>query len=540
MGKNSWKSGLVLSCALAGGGWAAAAPEARNVILMVADGAGFNTWKATAMYEGTVGRDFHDGEGWVRLAASTHHLRRQAAPPVAPEHGATQFPSLVYDPAKAWDPTPVEGGAPPYPYHFAGYEWLRRTAPDSASTMSAMVTGRKTYSGGINVDGRSEPVAETVADLAHARGKLVGVVSSVPFTHATPAAAGGAHRPHRGAYCMLAVEMLTGDYPDLIAGCGNPDFDNNGRPIEPNRRKEYRYVGGKEVWELLTGAGELREGQRVCVPAEGDGADPMAGHGAAPADPPGVALDAEQIAALGRWRLRQTEAAIDSLTEGETPDRLLIVPQVGQTALWSGKRPETGDLDDVWIGGTLQQQRGSRANPRYTAPGHDPMLPGVPSLETLTRVALNALDDHPEGFFLHVEGGAVDWAMHANQAGRMVEEMIDFKRSVEAVIDWVEAHGGWGRTLLIVTADHDHMLWGPDADTVPFDPLREVAAGRLPEYRWLSNGHSNALVPVYARGVGAPMLASRAGGDDPFYGRYLDQTEIFQVIRAVLAPSPEP
>ena len=48
-------------------------------------------------------------------------------------------------------------------------------------------------------------------------------------------------------------------------------------------------------------------------------------------------------------------------------------------------------------------------------------------------MALNHLDDDPDGFFLHIEGGAVDWAMHANQMGRMIEEMTDFKNSVDAV-----------------------------------------------------------------------------------------------------------
>ena len=50
--------------------------RARNVILMVADGAGHNTWTATSMYQGTLGEEFYDSGDWVRLAASTHPLRR--------------------------------------------------------------------------------------------------------------------------------------------------------------------------------------------------------------------------------------------------------------------------------------------------------------------------------------------------------------------------------------------------------------------------------------------------------------------------------
>jgi alkaline phosphatase len=500
------------------------APEARNVVLMIADGAGFNAWKATAMYEGTVGSDFHDAAGWVELALSAHSLRRNPEPPVSTEHGLTQFPSLVYDPARAWDPTPVPGGHGAYPYYFAGYEWLRQTAPDSAATITSLVTGLKTYDGSVNFDGSGRPAGDTVAGLAHARGKLVGVVSSVQFAHATPAAAAGAHHADRSAYCEIALEMLTGPYPDFIAGCGNPDFDNNGEPLADAGAKDYRYVGGKEIWALLTGTGRPEVGQEVCV-------RPVVG------GEQGVALTAERIGALERWTLRQSRPEIDSLREGPTPDRLLVVPQVGQAVLWGGRAPASPEhAHGVRVGGTLHQARGSRAAPRYTPPGHDPLLTGVPSLETLTRVALNALDDGEGGFFLHVEGGAVDWAMHDNQMGRMIEEMSDFKRSVEVVIEWVEDHGGWDETLLIVTADHDHLLWGPRADTLPFDPLQDRGEGRLPSYRWLSNSHSNALLPLYARGVGSDRFASLAASEDPFYGPYADHTDVFEVMRAALGP----
>jgi alkaline phosphatase len=489
---------------------------------MIADGAGFNTWNATAMYEGTVGNDFHDGPGWVKLAMSTHSLRPQREPSVSAEHGLTQFPSLVYDPAKAWDPSPEPGGEGAHPYYFAGYRWLRQTAPDSAATMSTMVTGFKTYDGSINIDGSGRPAGDTVAGMAHERGKLVGTVSSVVFAHATSAAAAGAHQQWRSAYCEIAVEMLSRPYPDLIAGCGHPEFDNNGEPAEEPQPDNYRYVGGKEIWDALTGTGKLEAGQEICVrPVEGS--------------TQGIALTGEQIAALGRWSLRRSKPEIESLRQGPTPEKLLIVPQVGHVAFWSGGAPDLRH-PPARVGGTLQQQRGSRADPRYTPPGHDPLSPGVPSLETLTRVALNALDDDEDGFFLHVEGGAVDWAMHDHQLGRMIEEMTDFKRSVAAVIEWVEAHGGWDETLLIVTADHDHLLWGPKADKIPFDPLQDNGAGRLPSYRWLAKSHSNALVPLYARGVGAERFTSLAASEDPFYGSYLDQTDVFQVMKAALGP----
>lgn len=77
--------------------------------------------------------------------------------------------------------------------------------PDSAATASAMLTGVKTRNGVIGLDGRAlrEDCASaraarvtTLAELARARGKAAGVVTTVRLTHATPASA-YAHVPER-------------------------------------------------------------------------------------------------------------------------------------------------------------------------------------------------------------------------------------------------------------------------------------------------------------------------------------------------------
>lgn len=479
---------------------AAAAPEtARNVIVLIADGAGYNTWLATSMFAGTLGADFHDEPGWVTVAASTYALREALASEEA-VHGAgaagPQDPTLVYDPALAWDRTPTEGGPAKFPYFFAGYRWLRR-APDSANTGTALATGRKTFVGAVNVDGFGRPIEPTIASLAKASGRRTGVVTSVPWSHATPATLGGAHHVTRRATCAIAVEMLTSGTLDVIAGCGNPDFDANGKRRGRPTQSDYQWVGGRWIWDVLTGHATPRPGDLVCGERARESRE----------------LTAEEVAVLQEWKLVQRRAEIEPLVQGDTPARLLIVPEV----------------DD-----TLQQERSAARNAEDDPPGADPRLADVPTLETLTRVALNALDDHPGGFYLMVEGGAVDWAMHDNRLGRTVEEMLDFRATIGAVIEWVKDHGGWEESLVVVTADHDHLLAGPNADRMPFDPLEDRGAGRLPGHRWLSDGHSAALVPVFARGTGSERLLELAVREDPVHGRYLDQTDVFRVLAAAL------
>jgi alkaline phosphatase len=488
-------------------------PSPRNVILMIADGAGYNTWTAMAMYEGSSGDVFPASKGWVSLALATYPLRRAPMRPVKGPEGLAQDPFVVYDPDRAWDRTRIDGR-----YGFAAYRWLRETAPDSANAATSLSTGRKTYIGAINVDGNGKPIQDTIACLARNAGMRVGVVTSVPLNHATPAAIGGAHERFRENYCALAVDMLTGSDLDLIAGCGHPDYDNNGEPLQDSNGKIYRYVGGREVWDHLIGEQTLEAGAEVCSAYPGQRRK----------------LSESQVEALGRWTLVDSKQEIEGLVEGPTPARLLIVPRAGEIRLWDGRSGSPDAPSDAKIGATLQQLRGSRAVPRYTPPGYDPLVSTVPTLETMTRVALNTLDDGDNGLFLMVEGGAVDWAMHDRQVGRMIEEMADFKRSIEAVIDWIDRREAWDDTLLIVTSDHDHLIWGPESNRTPFQPLEDNGKGTMPGYRWVASDHTSALVPLHARGKGSARLRAVADGEDPVRGAYLHHVDVFHVMREVI------
>lgn len=75
-----------------------------------------------------------------------------------------------------------------------------------------------------------------------------------------------------------------------------------------------------------------------------------------------------------------------------------------------------------------------------------------PTLREMTEVSLAVLDQQPEGFFLMVEGGQIDWAAHDNDAGRLLHEMIRFDEAIEAVLEWAE---GRDDTVVVVTADHE-------------------------------------------------------------------------------------
>jgi alkaline phosphatase len=75
----------------------------------------------------------------------------------------------------------------------------------------------------------------------------------------------------------------------------------------------------------------------------------------------------------------------------------------------------------------------------------------VPSLEMLTKSALDVLERNERGFLLLVEGGRIDHAGHDNDAGTMLREILAFDKALDVGLRFQKEHP---ETLVIVTADH--------------------------------------------------------------------------------------
>ena len=92
-------------------------------------------------------------------------------------------------------------------------------APDSASTATSISTGRKTYSGTINVDVTGTEIFETITEKVHGQlGMKVGIISSVNLNHATPAAF-YAHQASRNNYYEIGEELVASGF-EYFAGGG--------------------------------------------------------------------------------------------------------------------------------------------------------------------------------------------------------------------------------------------------------------------------------------------------------------------------------
>lgn len=82
-----------------------------------------------------------------------------------------------------------------------------------------------------------------------------------------------------------------------------------------------------------------------------------------------------------------------------------------------------------------------------------------PALADMTGKAIDLLSSHAGGFFLVVEGGLIDHALHSTLAKRALQETVVFDNALQAAITRMQAvDPGLKNTLIVVTADHDHTL----------------------------------------------------------------------------------
>jgi alkaline phosphatase len=147
--------------------------------------------------------------------------------------------------------------------------------------------------------------------------------------------------------------------------------------------------------------------------------------------------------------------------------------------------------------------------------------PYTPSLAAMTEKAIDILSRDPDGFFLMVEGGQIDWAGHGNEALLMMEDVLGLDAAIQVALDYQAVAPD---TLVIVTADHETggmlaslsptHLEGEDGPFLMPDGITEFYV------TWTTDYHTAADVPVTASGPRAADLQ----------GTY-ENTQLFTVVR---------
>ncbi|WP_181373221.1 alkaline phosphatase [Massilia glaciei] len=162
---------------------------------------------------------------------------------------------------------------------------------------------------------------------------------------------------------------------------------------------------------------------------------------------------------------------------------------------------------------------------------------GQPSLSEMTAKAIALLAPNPKGFFLMVEGGRIDHALHDTNAVNALGDTIAFDDAVQTAIDQMRLRDpGLKNTLIVVTADHDHTMAfngypkrgnpvldvvrtyssgapATDADGKAYTTLVFANGPKRPPLR-LGVTSAEALAPDYHQETGINLGSETHGGGD--------------------------
>jgi alkaline phosphatase len=472
----------------------------RHVILIIGDGMQLAHEVASSRYlTGTdYGLVFHDPVrfDWSGYAATWDVTTYNQLRKLAPGGVRPAFADSSFDPAIGYDVT--LGGLQPYPrvtadptfsvaamdaYFLATVDTRNPPATDSASAGTALATGFKTENGRIAWRPGAGGALTTIAEDVRARyGAAIGVVSTVPFTHATPATF-VSHNLSRGNYAAIGAEIIRTVKPDVVIG--------GGWPFDPSHAStNYKYIARAEYDALYAGSTDYVLVERV--PGQPGGSRLLAAAASLPAgkklfglfgmktsandgnfESPIATGDPSNVVSLATREnptlAQATEAALTVLSRNQNGFFVMI---------------EQGDIDWANHAGDLKRTFGT-----------------VWDLDLAVSSAI-AFVDRP--------GDDVTWE----------------------------------NTLLVVTSDHgnDYLRFGggaalgkgvlPATDPVtgvPTDPAQYVLA---PGYT--SWEHTNELVSVYAKGASSRLLFGARTGTWYPGAHVVDNTQIHDAMAEFL------
>ena len=290
--------------------------------------------------------------------------------------------------------------------------------PDSAGTMTAMVSGVKTDVGTIGVDeditrGDCASVAgnelATALELAEIAGKSTGIISTARITHATPAA----------TYAKSADRNWE-DNSDMPETGAEACEDIASQLVNFEANLEARHAGvalDVDGIEVVMGGG-----RRHFLPKD------------AAANSPDAVSSTEGDRTDGR------NLVAEWMTSYSTESDFYVYDQTGFDAI---DTEATTHLFGLFNESHMQYEA-DRAND----------IAGEPSLAEMTEKAIKILDNNDDGFFLMVESGRIDHAHHAGNAYNALQDTIELSEAV-AIADELTSNRD---TLIIVTADHGHVF----------------------------------------------------------------------------------
>ncbi|MBP1207766.1 alkaline phosphatase [Duganella sp. 1411] len=351
------KLAAAVALTLAGAQAAQAAGEAKNIIFFLGDGMGPTTVTAARIY-----KYGEDGSLTMDTLERTARIKTFSAD------------------AQTTD------SAPSMAAYMTGVKMNNEVISMSPETVATNPGRDANGNLGVNncAAGNGTP-ATTILELAKAKGKAVGAITTTELTHATPAAT-YAHICNRNAQYHIAAQLVPG-------GAG---FNS----------------------------------------ALGDGVDVLMGGGRNHFTP----YSASNTAGRADGRNLLAELSAKGYAVAANKAEMNAASGKKFIGLYSTKSHLEYELD------------------RTATP---PLGEGAsqPSLAEMTVKAMDLLAQNTNGYFLMVEGGRIDHALHGTNAKRALTDTIAFDDAIKAALAKAKlTDPTLANTLIVVTADHDHTL----------------------------------------------------------------------------------
>ncbi|MBN2684748.1 MAG: alkaline phosphatase [Pontiellaceae bacterium] len=236
-----------------------------------------------------------------------------------------------------------------------------RFITDSAAAATAFTCGIKTRPDTLGRNAARDVSYKSIAELAQEKGSAIGIISSAPLSHATPAGY-YANVNNRNSYSEISYQASQSGF-DFFGGsvfADMNDVDNSGK-IAPR--------------DAFLAAGYITVRKK------------------------------DQVLALKDKELGKVICSVNTIYNKDAMPYAIDRP------------PENFSLAEV------------------------------------TQVAINYLQNDPEGFFIMVEGGKIDWSCHANDIVTTIHEVIAFDDAIGVAMEFMKAHPD--ETLIVVTGDHE-------------------------------------------------------------------------------------
>ena len=292
-----------------------------------------------------------DGMSYPQIQSAADFYGKDAAGTVSEVQNSSNASDSPKSSSLSFMKFPVAGSAQTYD--------ATSFAPDSASTATSILTGKKTHSGTINMDITKTKKFTTIAEqLKKQKGYKIGVVTTVNLNHATPAAT-YAHQASRKNNYEIGEELVKSGF-EYFAG---------GALMEPTGKN-----GDKtSIYTLAKNAG---------------------------------------------YTLATTQSQASKLSS-KTKKAIVVAETLADANAMS-----------------YENDRAS----------------GEWALKDYVKKGIEVLGTQ-KGFFMMVEGGKIDWACHANDAGSSISDTKALSDAVDEAVKFYKKHPQ--ETLILVTGDHE-------------------------------------------------------------------------------------